>query len=39
MLAELSLLDNAIGSIISCATSNMACEFYSDFIVLVKIQF
>ena len=38
-MAELWLLDNAIGSITSCAGSYMACEFYSAFIVLVKIQF
>ena len=38
-MAELSLLDNAIGSISSCADSYIACEFYSAFIVLVKIQF
>ena len=38
-MAELSLLDNAIGSIISCAGSYMAWEFYSAFIVLVKVQF
>ena len=34
-LAELSLLDNVIGAIISCAGSYMACEFYSAFKVLV----
>ena len=38
-MAELSLLDNAIGSISSCADSYIACEFYSAFIVLVKIKF
>ena len=38
-MAKLSLLDNAIGSISSCADSYIACEFYSAFIVVVKIQF
>ena len=38
-MAELSLLDNAIGAIISCAGSYMACELYSAFIVLVKLEF
>ena len=36
---ELSLLDNAIGAIISCAGSYMACEFYSAFIAVVIIKF
>ena len=38
-MAELSLLDNAIGSIISCAGSYMTCGFYSAFVVLVKSSF
>ena len=38
-MSELSLLDNAIGAIISCAGSYMACELYGAFIVLVKFEF